>query len=280
MAAVYKMRLELHHRVQSGSNRRPANCLPPASDNNMGRTLPVPVPCEVCGDKSYGKHYGVYCCDGCSCFFKRSIRKNVVYRCIAVQEERGPRKNKSKLKKQAGQRVVAKKSIISSKPLLLNGEKAKPSGPKMVAQGANGPNITTIMCPSTMDSHPMARTLAMSTLLGNFAIGLTSGSHASAFTPYSKHLLDTWPHITQDIARHIAVPNSIFSYGPSMMSVKDKPPLPSPSAGPLPPLTWSLRDYMFNKHQQLCDHYLNMPASMVNVPHNSLLLSKVTLNTK
>uniref|UniRef100_A0A8C2WD19 Photoreceptor-specific nuclear receptor n=1 Tax=Cyclopterus lumpus TaxID=8103 RepID=A0A8C2WD19_CYCLU len=39
--------------------------------------------CTVCCDSSSGKHYGIYACNGCSGFFKRSVRRRLIYRCQA-----------------------------------------------------------------------------------------------------------------------------------------------------------------------------------------------------
>ncbi|CAF2572971.1 unnamed protein product [Rotaria sp. Silwood2] len=42
--------------------------------------------CCVCQDRASGRHYGVLSCEGCKGFFKRSIRKQVLYTCLSTKE--------------------------------------------------------------------------------------------------------------------------------------------------------------------------------------------------
>ncbi|KAG7296708.1 Photoreceptor-specific nuclear receptor [Plutella xylostella] len=50
---------------------------PHKKNNHLG------LVCVVCGDTSSGKHYGILACNGCSGFFKRSVRRKLIYRCQA-----------------------------------------------------------------------------------------------------------------------------------------------------------------------------------------------------
>ncbi|KAH7641236.1 nuclear hormone receptor-like protein 3 [Dermatophagoides farinae] len=83
--------IQQQQQQQMNNSNSPTNIVVSTCDNNNNnhhQRYPPNHPlsgskhlCAICEDRASGKHYGVYSCEGCKGFFKRTVRKDLTYVC-------------------------------------------------------------------------------------------------------------------------------------------------------------------------------------------------------
>ncbi|XP_063873082.1 nuclear receptor subfamily 2 group E member 1-like [Scylla paramamosain] len=144
------------------------------------------IPCKVCQDHSSGKHYGIFACDGCAGFFKRSIRRQRQYVCKNKAEGgcvvdkthrnqcRSCRLSKcmqAGMNKDAVQHERGPRNSTLRRQMALYFKDPSPEAPTRPPPRPRSPNtpphpVTTTRSPPTSVPHlPSLPTLAVSTSL-------------------------------------------------------------------------------------------------------------------
>ncbi|CAF1640892.1 unnamed protein product, partial [Adineta ricciae] len=78
--------LSLSNSLLINNEDNPSECHSNSLMNDGTANGTMSLICGVCQDRASGKHYGVLSCEGCKGFFKRSIRKQVLYTCLGTKE--------------------------------------------------------------------------------------------------------------------------------------------------------------------------------------------------
>ncbi|KAL3316126.1 hypothetical protein Ciccas_005233 [Cichlidogyrus casuarinus] len=178
-----------------------------AADSNTGSgsIKASCTPCKVCGDKASGYHYGVISCEGCKGFFRRSIQKQIEYKCLREGKCLVIRLNRNRCQycrfKKCLQAGMSKDSVRygrmprrsrssdpgstpppSVPPNMLSGNRSGTHSGAMLTGHELGKQSTPLVSPNTPSSGGMS---GLDNSIINDLIQTISQAHMS-FSPYTE----------------------------------------------------------------------------------------------